>query len=90
MNKSKYQVAILKRKNLSNNKSRTKNFDIVICINSNHNKKFVIEKIGSINDNFLYINNFRFIYWLQFNLSFNIKACKIFYKYIYLLNKINC
>lgn len=87
-NKFKYQIAAIKRNNLMHSKSKAKCFDFVVCINSKHNKKFVIEKLGSLNGDSFYINNFRFVYWLQFGVSFNIKAWIIFKKYIVVLNKI--
>jgi len=84
-NKSNYEIAFLKRKNMCNNKSKVSCYDIVVCKKSMHNKKFVVEKLGSLDNKNLFINNFRLIYWLQFNIGFNIKASQVFLKYFCIL-----
>ena len=46
------------------------------------------EKIGSLSNNKLVINNFRLVFWLQYNCSFNIKATVVLSKYFSLLKYI--
>ena len=86
-NKPNYQLAGIKRNNLLNYKKNSKCYDLVVCKLSKHNKRFVIEKIGSYDGKNYIINYHRLIYWMQFNLSVNIKGWKILFENIKIISK---
>ncbi len=61
-NKQNYQIAAIKRRNLTKFKSKPDHFDLFVCIKSSHNKRFVIEKLGSYSEKKFFINSFRLVF----------------------------
>lgn len=88
-NKYVYRLAAIKRKKNSRFKAAPQYYDLVVCKHSRHNKLFVVEKIGSYNKSQFYINVFRLVFWLQYNVSFNIKAWLIVTRFIRVINTLN-
>lgn len=88
-NKSNY-VIIAKKRIKRSIKNDPNFYDILLCKKSKHNKNFVIEKLGFIDYKHkkFCLNNFRFIFWMQFNVSFSTKAWFIMQKYFYVLNSV--
>lgn len=89
-NKSQYCIILLKKpfKKKTKISDRNKTYVLALCIKSNHNKYFVLHKLGIldfINKKF-YINFFRFIFWMQYRPSFSSKTWEILYKNIFSKN----
>lgn len=87
-NKSNFCLVALKRKKKA--RKKTNLYDFVITKKSRHSKYFVLEKLGSFDfiKNRYFLNNYRLIYWMQFNVGFSPKAWKFLNMYIKVINNV--